>query len=191
MLKGDVVSSLDPLRFAYRQGTEFAVASVTHLISKHLENPKTSAWVLFEEFSSAFITIQPYLLVQMLNDMHVNPCIVKGFYWFSINRTQHVKVNSSLSSVRYCSTGVPQGCVSSPFLYTLYTNECRSIRPNNPIIQCSDDTVILSLLHRDDCPAMYLDEIDTFKDWCDSHHLIKKTKEMILDPREVGHTAGL
>ena len=28
----------------------------------------------------------------------------------------------------------------------------------------------------DDCPAMYLDEIDTFKDWCDSHHLIFNIK---------------
>ena len=59
------------------------------------------------------------------------------------------------------------GCLSSPFHYMLYTNEC---------IKCSEDTVIFILLHRDDCPAVYLDEIHTFKDWCVSHHLFLTSK---------------
>ena len=74
-------SRLDPLQYAYRQGpsTEDVVASVTHLISKHLENPNPYAQVIFVDFSSAFNTIQPYLLVQMLNDMHAIPFIINLF----------------------------------------------------------------------------------------------------------------
>ena len=59
MLKTDVASCLDPLQFAYRQGwsTEDAVISVTHLISKHLVDPKAYAHVLFADFSSPFNTL--------------------------------------------------------------------------------------------------------------------------------------
>ena len=190
LLKAEVSVDIDPLQFAYRQGrgTEDAVTSVTHLISKHLEDTKAYARVLFIDFSSAFNTIQPHLLVQKLANMGVNPHIIKWFYSFLTHRSQQVMVNNSLSELKQCSTGVPQGCVSSPMLFTLYTDDCRTTNPKNYIIKFSDDTIILSLLQRDDCPSPYHDEISSFKSWCDSHHLIlntNKTKEMIFDPRGV------
>ncbi|KAF7643944.1 hypothetical protein LDENG_00230620 [Lucifuga dentata] len=180
MLKSEVASNMDPLQFAYRRGrsTEDAVISVTHLISKHLEDPKAYARVLFADFSSAFNTLQPHLLIQKLNEMHVNPFIIKWFYSFLTNRSQQVKVNSSLSEVKYCSTGVPQGC----------TNDCRSTQPKNHVIKFSDDTIILRLLRSSDCPLVYHEKIASFKVWCDNHHLTlntEKTREIIFDPREV------
>lgn len=77
MLKTDVNSSLDPLLFAYRQGrsTEAAVATLMHLIYKH-------ARVLFGDFSLAFNTVQPQLLIQKLTDFHVKPFIIQWFYPF-------------------------------------------------------------------------------------------------------------
>ncbi|KAF7668512.1 hypothetical protein LDENG_00007020 [Lucifuga dentata] len=190
MLKSEVASNMDPLQFAYRQGwsTDDAIISVTHLISKHLEDPKAYARVLFADFSSAFNTLQPHLLIQKLNEMHVNTFIIKWFYSFLTNRSQQVKVNSSFSEVKYCSTGVPQGCVSSPILFTLYTNDCRSTQPKNHVIKFSDHTIILSLLRSNDCPLVYYEEIASFKVWCDNHHLTlntEKTREIIFDPREV------
>ena len=189
-LKSEVAPSLDPLQFAYREGrsTEDAVVSVTHLITKHLEDPKAYARVLFADFSSAFDTLQPKLLILKLNNMNVNPFIIKWFYSLLTERTQQVKVNSALSVWRKCSTGVPQGGVSSPFLFTAYTNDCRSSQPNNFIIKFSDDTVILSLLRGADCPSGYFREIDHFKAWCENNHLLlnaTKTKEMVFDPKAV------
>lgn len=167
MLKTDVVSCGDPLQFPYWQGrsTEDAVIIVMHLISKHLENPKAYARVLFADFSSAFNTLQPHLLFQKLNDMQINPFIIKWFYSFLTNRSQQPKVNGSLSEVVDCSTGVPQGYVSLSILFTLYTDECRNRQPNNYIVKFSDDTIILSLLCCDDCPLVY-------QVWCDGHYLI-------------------
>lgn len=154
MLKSDIASCLDPSQFAYRQGrsTEDAIISVTHLISKHLEDPKAYARVLFADFSSNFNTVQPHLLVKKIINMGVNAFTFKWVYSFLTNRSQQVKVNGYLSDTKYCSTGIPQGCICSPILFTLYTNDGKSTQPNNHVIKFSDDTIILSLLHPDDCP---------------------------------------
>ena len=152
LIKPGLYPYLDPLQYSYRvgRGTDDALVSVTHLVSKHLENPQAYARILLADFSSAFDTVSPYLLTQKLTNLEVNPWIVKWFLALLTDRSQQVNVNGTLSEVKYVHThictGVPQGAVSSPFLFTLFTNECRSRQPNNFIIKFSDDTIILSLL---------------------------------------------
>ncbi len=189
MIKPMISSSLDPLQFAYKAGrsTEDAIISVTHLISKHLEDPKAYARVLFADFSAAFDTVCPKLLVNKLIDLNVNPSVVKWFHSLLTNRPQQVSVIGTFSEVKHCSTGVPQGFVSSPFIFTVYTNECRNDQPNNFVIKFSDDTVILCLL-RVDSPSAYHKVIDEFQVWCEKNQLalnVTKTKELVFDPRGV------
>ena len=84
------------------------------------------------------------------------------------------------------NNGAPQGCVSLPILYFLYTNDCTSSSTNNYIIKCSDDLAILSLLHADSDISMYTSEIESFVHWCDNNHLklnVSKTQEMIFDAK--------
>jgi len=95
MLKAEVANNLDPLQFAYRQGrgTEDAIISIMHLILKHLENNKAYARLLFIDFSSAFNTIQTPLLISKMEQLSVNPAIIKWYSSFLTDRTQCVKVN--------------------------------------------------------------------------------------------------
>ena len=81
--------------------------------------------------------------------------------------------------------GAPQGCVSLPILYFLYTNNC-TISSTNYIIKFSDDSAILSLLHANSDISMYTSEIESFVHWCDNNHLklnVSKTQEMIFDAK--------
>ncbi len=98
LLKSEVAPHLDPFQFAYRhrRSTEDAFISMTHLISKHLEVPHVFVRALFLDFSLAFNTAQPHLLVQKLINMQVNPFMIKWFYSFLTNRTQQVRINGSL-----------------------------------------------------------------------------------------------
>lgn len=194
ILKSEVNPELDPLQFAYRQGrsTDDAINSITHLTLKHLEDPKAYARILFIDFSSAFNSLQPHLLLQKMTQMNVNPFIIKWFYSFLTNRTQNVRINDSVSESKCSSTGAPQGCVSSPVLFTLYTNDCTNSLPGNLFFKFSDDTAILSLLHQNSDPSVYFTEVNNFVQWCDKNYLTintKKTEEMVFDPRSVGdHT---
>ena len=51
------------------------------------------------------------------------------YYWildFLLSRTQTVNVNDKFSKPIVLNTGAPQGCVLSPLLYSLFTNDCVS-----------------------------------------------------------------
>ncbi|KAK0155032.1 RNA-directed DNA polymerase from mobile element jockey [Merluccius polli] len=190
-LKQEVQHLLDPYQFAYQnnRGTDDALNITTHLILKHLENSKAYARLLFMDFSSAFNTILPQTLLKTLDQMEVNPFLIRWYFAFLTGRQQQVKVNSTLSHIQEINTGAPQGCVSSPILFTLYTNNCKSQYSNNYIIKFSDDTVLLSLLLAQSDTGEYRTEVQDKVLWCEDHNLIlnvDKTKEMIFDPKGVG-----
>ncbi len=190
-VKTEVSCLSDPFQFAYRsnRSTDDAGIALSHFINRHLEDSSSYAHILFVDFSSAFNMLQPHLLIARLNDFKVHPSIIKWYYSFLTNRRQRVSVNGTLSEFRILSTGVPQGCVSSPVLLTLYTDECRRCYYNNYIIKFSDDTAILGLLKKIRDLSEYFSEIGRFVNWCEDNHLalnVDKTKEMVFDPRGVG-----
>lgn len=81
-----------------------------------------------------------------------------------------LKINGSLSESSSLITGAPQGCVSAPVLFTLYTNECRSLSPSNYTIKFSDD--ILALLKRKGDLSVYYSEIQRLENWSDNNHRV-------------------
>lgn len=54
----------------------------THLILKHIEQPKANAPVLFVDFGSAFNTTQPDVLLEKMKAMKVIPFIYNGTILF-------------------------------------------------------------------------------------------------------------
>ena len=59
---------MDPLQLAYRygKGMEDVTLTTLNLIRTHLEKEKFHARILFADFSSAFNTLQPQLLLKKL-----------------------------------------------------------------------------------------------------------------------------
>ena len=72
-LLSDVSERLDPLQFAYkaRRGAEDASLLLYNLIASHLEDSGAYVRILFIDFSSAFNTIEPHLLLKRLLDLNV------------------------------------------------------------------------------------------------------------------------
>ena len=81
------------------------------------------------------------------------------------------------------STGSPQGTVLSPFLSTLYTNDCGWTN-EPPLIKYSDDYVTWDLSNDDN---LYFTEVSKFTEWCEMNRLmlnVSKTKELVIDFRQ-------
>ncbi len=179
---------MDPLQFAYqpRKGVEDAVVTLLNSVVRHLEGKKTHVRLCFADFSSAFNCMQPHVLAQRLSDI---PSVDFGtICWivdFLTTRPQRTRVNDSLSETLLCSTGSPQGCVLSPLLFMLYTNDCKSMFESRLILKFADDSVIVSLLQ--DHEVGHGPVLDYFIRWCDDSYLqlnVTKTKDMIIDFRK-------
>ena len=58
-------------------------------------------------------------------------------------RTQVVRVDNNLSTMLILNTGAPQGCVLSPFLYSLFTQDCTTRHNSDTIIKFAEDTTVM------------------------------------------------
>ena len=193
-LQRETYQFADPYQFAYRQqrSTEDAVLSLLHHMLQHLDSPRTSARILFVDFSSAFNTIQPHKMVQKLRSMNVNSNIIRWICSFLTNRTQCVRIGIHLSESVSISTGAPQGCALSPALFSLYTSDCRPIPPesDDKLFKYADDKALVGLIKNNDSSS-YIQEVNNLVSWCDNNCLElnpKKTKEMHIDFRKTATT---
>lgn len=179
----------DKYQFAYRSntGVDDAVVTLLNVVCSHLDKASNFTRVLFIDFSSAFNTIKPHILLRKLYHMNVNSSVIRWIYSYLTMRPQYVKMCNIQSNVICTNTGAPQGCVLSPLLFTLYTNDCSSNFEGCSLLKYADDTVIIGNITNNDT-AMYLQQIETFVLWCDTNYLnlnVKKTKELVIDFRKV------
>ncbi|KAF1373476.1 hypothetical protein PFLUV_G00239260 [Perca fluviatilis] len=76
---------------------------------------------------------------------------------FLTNRPQRVRISHHTSSSIILNTGVPQGCVLSPVLYSLFTHDCTSSTTPTPSS---------NLLKSDNNEIDYRKEVQTLSAWC-------------------------
>ena len=80
------------------------------------------------DFSSAFNTIQPHVLIKTHLDLGVNSDLILWIRQLLRDRPQRVRLNGQLgrdpikSDEIIVNCGAPQGCVLSPILFSIYTN---------------------------------------------------------------------
>ncbi|KAK3542898.1 hypothetical protein QTP70_006320 [Hemibagrus guttatus] len=146
---------------------------------------KSGTYVRLLDFSSAFNTIIPTLLWTKLTQLSVPSSIGQWITSFLTDRQQLVKLGNFMSNSRTTSTGAPQGCVLSPLLFSLYTNDCTSTDPSVRLLKFADDTTVIGLIQDGDESA-YRQEVEQLAAWCSLNNLelnTLKTVEMIVDFR--------
>ncbi|TWW56015.1 putative RNA-directed DNA polymerase from transposon X-element [Takifugu flavidus] len=151
-LKSCLPPTLDPHQYAYHKNrsTEDAVSTALHSVLSHLDNNDTYAPMLFIDFSSVFNTVIPSKLITKLRDLGISTSICNWLLDFLTNIPQHVRLDHHCSPTLTVNTGVPQGCVMSPFLYSLFTHDCRALHGSNTIIKFADDTTVVGLIKDND-----------------------------------------
>ncbi len=144
-LKDTTGPFLDSVQFAYRanRSVDDAVNMGLHFILQHLDRPWTYVRILFVDFSSAFNTITPSLIQPKLTQLSVPTSVCQWITSFLTDRQQIVRLGNISSSTRTISTGAPQGCVLSPLLFSMYTNDCTS---KELVVWCSLNNLELNTL---------------------------------------------
>ena len=185
-----VEEHFDSLQFAYINGrsTEDAICTMVHRTTKHLDAKSTNtARALFIDYSSAFNTIQPHLMLEKLNNLNVPGYLQLWILDYLTGRPQYVQTSSKISGRIVLNTGASQGCVLSPILFVLYTNDLcwNSNTGCVSIVKYADDTIIVGIMSKED-DSEYMKCIKFVSTWCSDNFLdlnVSKTKEMIWDYR--------
>ncbi|KAF7686639.1 hypothetical protein HF521_015032 [Silurus meridionalis] len=123
--------------------------------------------------------------LKLLN-LTIPPAICQWITSFLTGRKQQVRLGGVTSSIQTVSTGAPQGCVLSPLLFSLYTNDCISSDPTVKLLKFADDTTLIGLIQDGDESA-YKQEVKQLVLWCSQNNLelnTLKTVEMIVDFRK-------
>ncbi|KAK3566942.1 hypothetical protein QTP86_006760 [Hemibagrus guttatus] len=176
--------TLDPHQFAYRSNR------AQRMQSPHCCTLYTHIWTTtiqrhaFVDFSSVFNTVIPSKLTTKLGDLGINTSLRNWILDFLTNRSQHVRSGHICSTTITLNTGVPQGCVLNPFLYSLFTHNCRPVYGSNSI-KFADDTTVIGLIS-DNNETAYRAEVQHLVAWCADNNLLlntSKTKELIVDFR--------
>ncbi|XP_028311351.1 uncharacterized protein LOC114468574 [Gouania willdenowi] len=99
--------TFDPHQFAYRanRSTEDAIAITLHTALSHLENKKSYVRMLFVDYSSAFNTIIPDILITKLLKLQIPLPTCNWIKNFLTSRPQSVRLGPHHSSTITLSTG--------------------------------------------------------------------------------------
>ena len=135
--------SLSPLQSAYRKfhSVETALLRIHNDLLSSIDRKHISALVLLD-LSAAFDTVDHDILLSRLNQYFgLTDSALSLLKSYLQGRTQAVVVGSSASASSLLSTGVPQGSVLGPLLFTLYTT---------PLTQLLHDSNVSFHLYADD-----------------------------------------
>ncbi len=183
---------LDPLQFAFRanRSVDDPINMGLHYIMQHLDRPGNHTRILFVDFSSAFNTIMPDLLSNKLTQLSVPTSICQWINSFLTDRQQLVRLSKLTSRTITINTGTHQGCVLSPLLFSLYTNDCTSNDPSVKLLKVVDDTKVISLI-KDGDESAYRQEVKELAVCCRTTWSLKEHILLSCQQAAVGGSAKL
>ena len=120
----------ESFKSAYRtaHSTETALLKVANDILCSIDDSKRYVSLILLDLSAAFDTVNHKILLRRLSDSFgISGCALSWFQSYLSNRFQSVRIGSSKSDPVLLTTGVPQGSVLGPLLFTMYTRPLGSL----------------------------------------------------------------
>lgn len=189
-------SLLSPYQSGFRSGhsTTSALLKVHDDIHQCIDK-KGVAFLLLIDFSKAFDRVSHAKLLHKLshqfNFSRDAALLIKSYL---CQRTQVVELDGSLSNTIFILSGVPQGSVLGPLLFSLFINDLPSILKNCSIHMFADD-VQLYICSTDyntyDLAQLINYDLERLSKWSSSNLLpinSTKTKAMFISRRQIRAT---
>ncbi|CAB3978984.1 Hypothetical predicted protein [Paramuricea clavata] len=138
--------------FTSKRSTVSALTNISQNwfnVTDNTHSAKNGVHALFIDFRKTFDLVDHGILLRKLAEMNVTKAFWLWTCSFLEDRRQQVKLAGTLSSVKPCPAGVPQGSVMSPALFNIHINDIENSIPNGLSINickyaddCTQDEVV-------------------------------------------------
>ena len=175
--------------FRTNHSTEYAAVRLVDTISKEMESGSTPT-ALYIDLSKAFDTLSFDILLHKLNYYGVKGNAFKFLKNYLTNQKQYVVFNIQNSETVDITTGVPQGSILGPLLFSICINNLITISNKLKFIMYADDTTIYFNLEDFDPYHLKRDinnELEKITLWLKMNKLslnVQKTKFMIFHRKQ-------
>ena len=120
--------------------------------------------VLFLDYSKAFDAVPHQRLIQQVKSFGIHGEALEWIAAFLNNRRQRVRVNGQLSQFQPVLSGVPQGSILGPILFTLFVNNIPD-ELRNIISMYADDTKIYAAVTSELETQSLSDDLKAAEEW--------------------------
>ena len=139
--------------FMPHRSTTSALCTMTHNWLQELDNGNEICSVFFD-LRKAFDSVPHNQLLEKLASLNICPYILHWIHSYLSDRSQVVAISGEQSSARQVVSGVPQGSVMGPLLFTIYIDDVTSqISPSSSISLFADDIALYRCIQS---PADYV-----------------------------------
>ena len=130
-------------QFGFREGysTTDAILEFVDSCTTSL-NDKIYTIAVFLDLSKAFDTVNKDIMLKKLDYLGFRGVVNEWFASYLSDRRMYVQYENSRSVMKTLNIGLPQGAVSSPYLFTLYVNDMHQASDKLTFLHFADDTTV-------------------------------------------------
>lgn len=157
-----------PDQFGFRPGSSTTCALITlhDHITKCMENRLVAGvQVISYDFSKAFDRLQHDVIIERMMGCDIPQHMI---YWFSNyleDRLQYVRIGDSCSATREVTSGVPQGSVLGPYIFSMVMGALKIPYEDCCVVKYADDVTISVPIYKN-CGNLHVNTIhDAVKNW--------------------------
>ena len=172
--------------FTSKRSTVSALTNISQNwfnVTDNTHSAKNGVHALFIDFRKAFDLVDHGFLLRKLAEMNVTKAFSLWTRRFLKDRRQQVKLAGTLSSVKPCPAGVPQGSVMSPAIFNIHINDIENSIPDGLSINickyaddCTQDEVVSQ-----GSSSHVQEALEAVQEWYNRNKMTinsKKTKDM-------------
>ena len=172
--------------FTSKRSTVSALTNISQNwfnVTDNTHSAKNGVHALFIDFRKAFDLVDHGILLRKLAEMNVTKSFWLWTRSFLEDRRQQVKLAGTLSSVKPCPAGVPQGSVMSPALFNIHINDIENSIPDGlsiNICKYADDCTQDEVVSQGSSSHMQ-EALEAVQEWSNRNKMTinsKKTKDM-------------
>jgi hypothetical protein len=146
-IRPEILPSINPNQFAFTGniggGTTNALISINIAVLKHLDSSSGGSRILLIDFAKAFDRAQRHRIINCLIEKGAPKECIHWINSFLSNRTQRVFVNAKLSKWQNVVSGVPQGSLLGPVLFSILMDSLQPVLDQSIYIKYADDITVV------------------------------------------------